>query len=98
MERLNEILVELKKIEDDPFNAEKIDKMAKLNKEKNDLFAKYIEESGIDVFFDANDENLNNPAVLKNPALVTKAINDALSKSTHMIAVISNNTKEALRP
>lgn len=44
MERLNEILVELKKIEDDPFNAEKIDKMAKLNKEKNDLFAKYIEE------------------------------------------------------
>lgn len=36
MERLNEILVELKKIEDDPFNAEKIDKMAKLNKEKNE--------------------------------------------------------------
>jgi len=63
-------------------------------KEASDL-AKYIEEAGIDVFFDANDENLNNPEVLKNPALVTNAINDALSKSTHMIAVISNKTKES---
>jgi hypothetical protein len=57
--------------------------------------AKYIEEAGIDVFFDANDENLNNPEVLKNPARVTAAINNALSKSTHMIAVVSNKTKES---
>jgi MTH538 TIR-like domain (DUF1863). len=67
----------------------------KEDKEEASNLAKYIEESGIDVFFDANDENLNNPEVLKNPVLVTNAINNALSKSTHMIAVISNKTKES---
>jgi len=63
-------------------------------KEASDL-ANYIKDAGIDVFFDANDVNLNNPEVLKNPARVTAAINDALSKSTHMIAVVSNKTKES---
>jgi len=67
----------------------------KEDKNEASELAKYIEESGIDVFFDANDTNLNNPEILKNPVLVTNAINDALSKSTHMIAVISNKTKES---
>jgi hypothetical protein len=67
----------------------------KEDKTEASKLADYIKDSGIDIFFDANDENLNNPEVLKNPVLVTNAINDALSKSTHMIAVISNKTKES---
>ena len=67
----------------------------KEDKNKASKLANYIKDSGIDVFFDANDENLNNPEVLKNPARVTAAINNALSKSTHMIAVVSNKTKKS---
>ncbi len=57
--------------------------------------AKYIMDSGIDVFFDENDPVLNNPEKNTNPVIVTTAINKALEKSTHMICVVSEKTKES---
>ena len=57
--------------------------------------ANYIMDSGIDVFFDENDPVLNNPEKNIDPVVVTTAINEALEKSTNMICVVSEKTKES---
>lgn len=57
--------------------------------------ADYIMECGVDIYFDENDEVLSNPGTSKDPIEVTNAINKALNRSTHMICVISNKTKES---
>lgn len=57
--------------------------------------ANYIMDCGVDVFFDENDPVLSNPEINSNPIKVTNAINKALNKSTHMICIISEKTKES---
>lgn len=57
--------------------------------------ANYIMDCGVDVFFDENDPILSNPETNTDPIQVTNAINKALSKSTHMICIISNKTKDS---
>lgn len=57
--------------------------------------ANYIMDCGVDIFFDENDEILSNPETNNDPVKVTNAINKALNRSTHMICVISNKTKES---
>ena len=57
--------------------------------------AKYIIQCGVDVYFDENDPVLTNPDVFKDPIKITNAINRALSRSTHMICVISEKTKDS---
>jgi hypothetical protein len=57
--------------------------------------ANYIMECGVDVFFDENDPVLSNPETNIDPIKVTNAINKALNKSTHMICIISDKTKES---
>lgn len=55
----------------------------------------YIREAGIDVYFDENDALINDPEIMNDPLKTTQAINRALERSTHMITVISNQTKES---
>ena len=55
----------------------------------------YIMDCGVDVYYDENDAILSNPDNIKDPVKITNAINTALSKSTHMICVISDKTKES---
>lgn len=57
--------------------------------------ANYIMDCGVDVFFDENDPVLSNPESNNDPIKVTNAINNALNKSTHMICIISDKTKES---
>jgi hypothetical protein len=57
--------------------------------------ANYIMDCGVDVFFDENDAVLSNPESNNDPIKVTNAINNALNKSTHMICIISDKTKES---
>jgi hypothetical protein len=67
----------------------------KEDSEKAKEIAQYIMDCGVDIFFDENDPILSNPEVNKNPNTVTNAINNALKKSTHMICVISEKTKNS---
>jgi hypothetical protein len=55
----------------------------------------YLTESGINVFYDENDEILNDPIVRKDPVKLTNRITNALLNSTHMICVISEKTKNS---
>ena len=57
--------------------------------------ANYIMDCGVDVFFDENDPVLSNPETNNDPIKVTNAINKALNKSTHLICIISDKTKES---
>ncbi|MEC4048955.1 toll/interleukin-1 receptor domain-containing protein [Flavobacterium sp. SUN046] len=57
--------------------------------------ANYVIDCGIDIFFDENDPILSNPETNNDPVIVTNAINKALTRSTHMICVVSNKTKES---
>ena len=57
--------------------------------------ADYIIDSGIDIYFDENNPTLNNPEKNTDPIIVTNEINKALDRSTHMICVISEKTKES---
>jgi hypothetical protein len=67
----------------------------KEDSEKSKEIADYIMSCGVDVYFDENDPILSNPEVNKDPAIITLAINSALSKSTHMICIISEKTKNS---
>jgi hypothetical protein len=57
--------------------------------------ANYIMDCGVDVFFDENDPVLSSPETNNDPIKVTNAINKALNRSTHMICIISDKTKES---
>lgn len=57
--------------------------------------ANYVMDCGVDIFFDENDPILSNPETNNDPVKVTTAINKALTRSSHMICVVSNKTKES---
>jgi hypothetical protein len=57
--------------------------------------ANYIVQCGVDVYFDENDPVLSNPDIYRDPVKITNAINRALSRSTQMICVISEKTKDS---
>jgi hypothetical protein len=67
----------------------------KEDKNEARIVVKYIEEAGIDVYFDENDTLINDPEIRNDPLTTTQAINRALERSTHMITLISNKTKES---
>jgi hypothetical protein len=63
--------------------------------DKAKAIANYVMNCGVDVFFDENDPILSNPEIIKDPLKITTAINNALNRSTHMVCVISEKTKDS---
>lgn len=57
--------------------------------------ATYVMDCGVDIFFDENDPILSNPEINNDPLKITSIINKALTRSSHMICVVSNKTKES---
>lgn len=55
--------------------------------------AEYIKKSGVDVYFDEYDSDLKFQMQQSNPKGVVNAIQKGIDKSTHMLCVISTNTR-----
>ena len=55
--------------------------------------AEYIKKAGIDVYFDENDVDLNRSKKQLNLKGVVSAIQKGINKSSHMLCVISPNTR-----
>jgi hypothetical protein len=55
--------------------------------------ADYIKDAGIDVYFDEYDKTLSDLVRSGNSAGVTKRITDGIDNSTHMLCMVSPNTK-----
>jgi hypothetical protein len=54
--------------------------------------ADYIQDAGIDVYFDENDDDLRLYRETNNPKGVVNSIKAGINKSTHMLCLLSPNT------
>jgi hypothetical protein len=54
--------------------------------------ADYIQNAGVDVYFDQYDTSIN----LENPQSVVEAIGSGIKNSTHMLVLFSQNTLESM--
>ena len=65
------------------------------DKEDAIAVANLLRENGIDVYIDIDDEGLQIETQNDNPEGIVKHIQEALKYSTHLMALISDNTKES---
>lgn len=65
----------------------------KSDSEEGKKIAEYIKDAGIDVYFDEYDETLSDLVRRGDSAGVTKRITNGINYSTHMICLISPNTR-----
>jgi hypothetical protein len=54
--------------------------------------AEYIEEKGIDIFFDEQDAQLQQAVKEEDPFKITERIKEAIRESSHMLIIISKKT------
>lgn len=57
--------------------------------------AKYLMQADIDVYFDEYDNDLKHSRINKDPKGVVDCIRKGISKSTHMLCVLSPNTLDS---
>ncbi len=62
------------------------------DKPQAQTLAAYIQDAGIDVYFDENDEDLRLYREANNPKGVVNSIKTGINKSTHMLCLLSPNT------
>ena len=65
------------------------------DREQAVAIARYIKDSGIDVYIDVSDEGLQIATVEDNPQSVVNYIHNGLLQSTHILVLISDDTKES---
>ena len=55
----------------------------------------YIMDAGFDIYLDINDQKLQQAVKENNAAVITQCIEQGISKSTHIMCLISEKTKES---
>ena len=64
----------------------------KMDKDQATKVAEYLQNAGIDVYFDEYDKELRIYYQGKNPKKVTESICNGINNSSHMLVVVSPNT------
>jgi hypothetical protein len=59
------------------------------------LFAEYIKDRGVDVYFDEDDKKLQSAVAQDSHEEVVECIHDGLKKSTHAVCIMSSHTVES---
>jgi hypothetical protein len=57
--------------------------------------AEFITDLGLDIYFDEKDRSLQLADEVKDHAKVVKCIQDGIEHSTHLLGVVTENTKES---